>query len=76
MSLSRDAVPMEKPIKGFFYSARVVMARSTVRVENGKEVTLTPGMIVSVEIKTGRRRVIEYFLSPIMQTVSDSVRER
>lgn len=76
VSLSRDAVPMEKPIKGFFYSARVVMARSTVRVENGKEVTLTPGMIVSVEIKTGRRRVIEYFLSPIMQTVSDSVRER
>lgn len=76
VSLSKDAVPLEKPITGFFYSARVALARSTIRVENGKEVALTPGMTVSVEIKTGRRRVIEYFLSPLMQIASDSVRER
>lgn len=76
VSLSKDAILLEKPIQGFFYSARVALAQSTLRVENGKEVTLTPGMIVSVEIKTGRRRVIEYFLSPVLQVVSDSVRER
>lgn len=76
VNLSKDAVPLEKPIKGFFYSARVALARSTMRVENGKDVALTPGMIVSVEIKTGQRRAIEYFLSPVMQIVSDSVRER
>jgi hemolysin D len=26
---------------------------------------LTPGMAVTVEIKTGRRRIIEYLLSPL-----------
>lgn len=31
---------------------------------------------VSVEIKTGKRRVIEYFLSPLLQHGSESVRER
>lgn len=29
-----------------------------------KDVELTPGMAVTVKIKTGRRRLIEYFLSP------------
>jgi hemolysin D len=74
LNLSRDAVPVEK--QGFFYSARVAMDQSVIRVDNGKNVALTPGMNVSVEIKTGQRRVIEYFLSPLIQALSDSVRER
>ncbi len=74
VSLSRDAVPLEK--QGFFYGARVSLTQATMRVENGKEVPLTPGMNVSVEIKTGQRRVIEYFLSPLIQALSDSARER
>ena len=44
-------------------------------VEN-KTVRLTPGMAVTVEVKTGTRRVIEYFLSPLMQVSSESLRER
>jgi hemolysin D len=74
VSLSKDAVPLEK--QGFFYSARVSMDRSTIRVENDKDVPLTPGMNVSVEIKTGQRRLIEYFLSPLVQAMHSSVRER
>jgi len=76
LSLSKDAVPVEKPVKGFFYSARVSVDKPTIRVDNGKEVPLSPGMNVSVEIKTGQRRVIEYFLSPLVQALNDSVRER
>jgi hemolysin D len=41
-----------------------------------KTVNLTPGMAVTVEIKTGRRRVIEYFLSPLIEHVGESLRER
>lgn len=76
LSLSKDAVPVEKPVKGFFYSARVSVDQPIIRVDNGKDVRLSPGMNVSVEIKTGQRRVIEYFLSPLMQALNDSVRER
>ena len=33
-------------------------------------------MSVAVEIKTGKRRVIEYFLSPLLKGAQESIRER
>jgi len=33
-------------------------------------------MAVTAEIKTGRRRVIEYFMAPLMQYGEESLRER
>ncbi|MDO8705086.1 MAG: HlyD family type I secretion periplasmic adaptor subunit, partial [Sulfuricaulis sp.] len=74
LTLSKDAVPVEKV--GLVYAARVSMSRSTIRVENDKDVYLSPGMNVSVEIKTGQRRLIEYFLSPLLQASRESIRER
>ena len=43
---------------------------------DGKQIRLTPGMNLTAEIKTGRRRVIEYLLSPIQRAGSESLRER
>jgi hemolysin D len=57
------------------YSTRVKLARSTMMVEN-KEVNLSAGMAVTVEIKTGTRRVIEYFLKPFLEYKNESLRER
>ena len=71
--VSSDAIQDEK--LGLIYSTRVNLARDTIRVEN-KTVRLTPGMAVTVEVKTGTRRVIEYFLSPLMEVTSESLRER
>lgn len=71
--VSSDAIQDEK--LGLIYSTRVKLAKDTLRVEN-KVVRLTPGMAVTVEVKTGTRRVIEYFLSPLMQVASESLRER
>ena len=51
------------------------MERSTIQVED-KMVNLSPGMAVSVEIKTGRRRLIEFFLSPLLKYGQESIRER
>jgi hemolysin D len=41
-----------------------------------KLVNLSPGMAVSVEIKTGQRRLIEFFLSPLLKYGQESIRER
>lgn len=71
--VSSDAIQDEK--LGLIYSTRVKLARDTLRVEN-KMVRLSPGMAVTVEVKTGTRRVIEYFLSPLLQYGSESLRER
>jgi len=73
LSVSDDAVPIEKV--GLVYPTRVSMDRSTIQVER-KQVNLLPGMAVTVEIKTGQRRVIEYLLSPLLKSVKESLRER
>jgi len=39
-------------------------------------VDLTPGMAVTVEIKTGTRRLIEYLMSPLLRYKHENVRER
>jgi hemolysin D len=51
------------------------MERSTMQVE-GKQVNLLPGMAVTVEIKTGQRRIIESLLSPLLKSMKESLRER
>jgi len=39
-------------------------------------VDLTPGMAVTVEIKTGQRRIVEYLLSPLLRYRHETLRER
>jgi len=73
LTVSNDAVQDEK--RGLIYPARVELMRSSVQVEN-KRVNLSPGMAVTAEIKIGKRRVIEYFLSPLSEHVQESLRER
>ncbi|MBF0624541.1 MAG: HlyD family efflux transporter periplasmic adaptor subunit [Magnetococcales bacterium] len=71
--LSPDAV--EHETLGLVYTARLKMMRTTMPVGN-RLVNLTPGMAVTAEIKTGQRRLIEFFLSPVMEHVDESLRER
>jgi hemolysin D len=72
-TISQDALQMENG--ALVYAAAVTMAKSSMVVD-GNEVALSPGMNVTVEIKTGQRRLIEYFLSPLMQAKQESLRER
>jgi hemolysin D len=72
-TLSQDAVQDDQ--LGLVYAMNVVLERATLEVE-GKTIRLTPGMMVSVEVKTGQRRLIEYFLAPLLRYRQESVRER
>jgi len=71
--VANDAINDEK--KGLLYTLRAKLSQATIRVED-KWVTLSPGMAVTVEVKTGRRRVIDYLLSPLLQYGDESLRER
>jgi hemolysin D len=75
LSVSDDAVPLDKEKGGLVYASRISMDLSTIQVEH-KQVHLSPGMAVTVEVKTGQRRVIEYLLSPLMKSMKESLRER
>lgn len=72
-SISNDAIEDEK--RGLIYAVRIAMARSFM-VVNGQTIRLAPGMAVTAEVKTGRRRVIEFFLDPLMRHTAESLRER
>ena len=71
--VSNDAASDEK--RGLIYPARIGLAKSQMKIDN-KLVNLSPGMAATVEIKIGKRRVIEYFLSPLLQYANESLRER
>jgi len=57
------------------YSTRVSLEHSQMQVED-RLVNLSPGMAVTVEIKTGSRRIISYLLSPLLKYKQESLRER
>jgi multidrug efflux pump subunit AcrA (membrane-fusion protein) len=49
--------------------------RTQMQVEDNP-VNLSPGMAVTVEIKTGSRTIISYLLSPLLRYRQESLRER
>ncbi|WP_027531309.1 HlyD family type I secretion periplasmic adaptor subunit [Bradyrhizobium sp. WSM3983] len=57
------------------YAARVSLDRTSMEVE-GRTVQLSPGMAVTVEIRTASRRIISYLLSPLMRYNQEILRER
>ena len=71
--VSNDAMDNEK--LGLVFAMRADMAQSQINV-NGKQVNLSPGMAVSVEVKTGRRNIIDYVLRPVKESLSSSIKER
>jgi hemolysin D len=73
IDLSDDAVTDED--KGLIYKARVSLKQTHIPVD-GKQVRLGPGMAASVEIKTGQRRLVEFFMAPLLKYKHESIRER
>jgi hemolysin D len=57
------------------YAARISLDRTQMQID-GNVVKLSPGMAVTVEIKTGSRTVISYLFSPLTRYKQESLRER
>lgn len=72
-SVSNDAATDKRG--GLYFSVRVKIPSRQLHVGD-KAINLTPGMEVKAEIRTGRRSVAEYFLSPLLVTTEESLRER
>jgi hemolysin D len=72
-SVSADAVADDK--RGAIFPATLQLKDTQLSVE-GKKIALAPGMNLTAEIKTGKRRVIDYLLSPVQTATQESLRER
>jgi hemolysin D len=71
--VTADAVNDEK--RGAIFPATLALKQTQIKVD-GKMIRLAPGMNVTAEIKTGKRQVIEFLLSPIQKAESESLKER
>lgn len=72
-SISSDAVEDEK--LGLIYTVRVRLARGTIDRGDAR-VPLAPGMAATADIKTGRRSILSYLMSPIDEARLEAGRER
>lgn len=61
--------------KGAAYAVKVLLDQNRINID-GRDISLTPGMSASIELKTGTRRIIQYFLSPLIQHARESLNER
>jgi hemolysin D len=57
------------------YSARISLDHAKMQIDD-RVVNLSPGMAVTVEIKTGSRTVLSYLLSPLLRYRQEVLRER
>lgn len=72
-NVSDDATVDEK--RGLIYRMQLRMQKNTLFGE-GREVSLQPGMAVTAEVKTGERRIVEFFMAPLIKRGQESIRER
>lgn len=73
IDISADAIEDEK--LGLLFPLKASIKVEQILVD-GKWVKLKPGMSVTVEIKTGTRRLMEFLLAPLIRGVSEGARER
>jgi hemolysin D len=70
-----DGAPATNPNQPPGYVARIALNRADMDIDGRRE-PLTPGMAVTAEIKTGRRTIINYLLSPLVRRTSEAMHER
>lgn len=73
VQVSNDAVQDDK--LGLIFTAQIALADDEMHIGD-RWIHLVPGMAVTAEIKTGRRRIISYVLSPLVQHARGSFHER
>jgi len=66
----------EKENSGDGYPVQVTLASEELKTKDGSIHKVRPGMSVSAEIQVGKRRVIEFFLFPIIKYLDEGLKVR
>lgn len=61
--------------KNLVFPIEVEIMQDYINID-GRNISLIPGMGISAEIKTDRRRIIEYLISPVYDLMNSSLHER
>lgn len=74
-TVSPDTLQDEVKRDQFYYRIYVRTNRAELTNKAGKSFPILPGMVASVEIKTGQKTVLDYLIKPLNK-VKESLRER
>jgi len=58
------------------YPVRIRMTAESLKTKNGDVYKIKPGMAVMAEVNVGKRRVIEFFLFPIIRYLDEGLKVR
>jgi hemolysin D len=72
---ARNLTPTAPPMTDLVFETKLKPGADSLKV-NDREIALSPGMTVTVEIKTGSRRILEYLFSPLVEVAGKAMRER
>ncbi|MDE1532694.1 HlyD family efflux transporter periplasmic adaptor subunit [Pseudomonas carnis] len=75
VTISPDTIQDEVKPEVFYYRVFIRTDADTLKNKNGKTFSIVPGMIASVDIKTGQKTVLDYLIKP-MNRAREALRER
>lgn len=73
--ISPDTLQDEVHRDQVYYRVYVRTNRASLRAKNGRDYAIMPGMVATVEIRTGRKTVLQYLMKPINKA-REAMRER
>ena len=74
VQVSADSIYDEAKKEAYF--TVIVETDRAYLMSAGKQLPITPGMICTAEIITGRKSVLDYLLKPVLKAKSEALRER
>ena len=74
VQVSADSIYDEQAKQAFF--TVIVETPRSYLVSGARHLPITPGMICTADIITGRKSVLDYLLKPVLKARSDALRER
>jgi adhesin transport system membrane fusion protein len=72
--IGADSIFDEKT-KSYYYQILVQTNKNYLGTKD-KSLVIIPGMVAQVDIKTGKKTILQYLLKPITKTISNSMTER
>lgn len=75
VTISPDTIQDEVKPEVFYYRVFIRTDTDTLKNKAGKEFSIVPGMIATVDVKTGQKTVLDYLIKP-MNRAREALRER
>ncbi|RXK02440.1 HlyD family type I secretion periplasmic adaptor subunit [Halarcobacter bivalviorum] len=76
VEISADSIKDEDSKENRTYYKVVIKTNKNYLEKNGEKLPIIPGMIASVDIKTGKKTILDFILKPILKTKQNALHER